>query len=92
MINNKEELTKYRSERASKTLEEAKIMIENEYFNASVNRIYYACYYAISALLLKKDIQTNSHKGIRQMFGLYFVKFFNLTNLIVIYFCNNIIF
>ena len=49
-------------------------MIDNKFWNASVNRIYYSCYYAISAILLKKSIETNSHKGIRQMFGLHFVQ------------------
>jgi len=49
-------------------------MIDNKFWNASVNRIYYSCYYAVSALLLKKSIETSSHKGIRQMFGLHFVQ------------------
>jgi uncharacterized protein (UPF0332 family) len=49
-------------------------MIQNGFWNASVNRIYYACYYAVSGLFLKKNIETNSHKGIRLMFGLHFVQ------------------
>jgi len=49
-------------------------MIDNKFWNASVNRIYYSCYYAVSAILLKKSVETNSHKGIRQMFGLHFVQ------------------
>lgn len=35
---------------------------------------YYACYYAVIALLLKKDIETGTHKGVRMMFGLHFVQ------------------
>lgn len=46
-------------------------MIENEFWNASINRIYYACFYAVSGLLLKYDINTSTYKGIRQMFGLH---------------------
>ncbi|MDO8930171.1 MAG: HEPN domain-containing protein, partial [Bacteroidota bacterium] len=45
---------------------------------ASINRIYYACFYAVSGLLLKQGIDTSTHKGIRQMFGLHYVQ----TNLI----------
>jgi uncharacterized protein (UPF0332 family) len=30
--------------------------------------------FAVSALLLLKSIETGSHKGIRQMFGLHFVQ------------------
>jgi len=69
-----EDLVKYRISRSLETLREADAMIQNGFWNASVNRIYYACYYAVSGLLLKKNIETNSHKGIRQMFGLHFVQ------------------
>lgn len=68
------DLINYRKERSVETLKEAKTMIANEFWNASVNRIYYACFYAVSALLLKKNVDTSSHKGIRQMFGLHFVQ------------------
>jgi len=74
MIGTKEDLIKYRTNRSLETLKEADILIQNECWNASVNRIYYACYYAVSALLLKSNIETNSHKGIRQMFGLHFIQ------------------
>ncbi len=53
---------------------EADTLMQNGFWNATVNRIYYSCYYAVSALLLLKNIETNSHKGIRQMFGLHFVQ------------------
>jgi uncharacterized protein (UPF0332 family) len=68
------DLIKYRISRSLETFAEAETMIKNKFWNASVNRIYYSCYYAVSALLLKKSIETNSHKGIRQMFGLHFVQ------------------
>ncbi|QQS51319.1 MAG: HEPN domain-containing protein [Bacteroidota bacterium] len=74
MIGNSEDLIKYRISRSLETFREAETMIKNRYWNASVNRIYYSCYYAVSGLLLKKFIETNSHKGIRQMFGLHFVQ------------------
>lgn len=68
------ELVKYRISRAYETLKEAEAMIENQFWNASINRTYYACFYAVSALLLKKGIDTSTHKGVRQMFGLHFVQ------------------
>lgn len=36
--------------------------------------MYYACYYTVSALLISKGIEANTHAGTRQMFGLHFVK------------------
>jgi uncharacterized protein (UPF0332 family) len=74
MISNSNDLVNYRKDRAVETLKEAKAMINNGFWNASVNRIYYSCFYAVSALLLLKSIETSSHKGIRQMFGLHFVQ------------------
>lgn len=67
-------LIKYRIDRSFETFREAKTMIDNKFWNASVNRIYYSCYYVVNALLLMKSIETSSHKGIRQMFGLHFVQ------------------
>jgi uncharacterized protein (UPF0332 family) len=68
------DLINYRANRSKETLREAKTMIDNGYWNAAVNRIYYSCYYVVSALLLLKSIETGSHKGIRQMFGLHFIQ------------------
>jgi uncharacterized protein (UPF0332 family) len=69
-----EDLIKYRISRSLATFIEAETWIKNGFWNASVNRIYYSCYYVVSGILLKKSLETNSHKGIRQMFGLHFVQ------------------
>lgn len=69
----KEALIAYRLQRASDTLKEARLMMQASFFNAAVNRLYYACYYAAVALLLKYDYQTQSHKGVKSLLGLHFV-------------------
>jgi len=74
MISSNDELIKYRTSRSLETLKEADLLIQNEFWNAAINRIYYACYYAVSALLLKSNIDSNSHKGIRQMVGFHFIQ------------------
>jgi uncharacterized protein (UPF0332 family) len=68
------DLITYRIRRSRETLAEAETMIKSGFWNAAVNRIYYSCYYVVSGLLLKKSIETNSHKGLRQMFGLHFIQ------------------
>ena len=45
-------LIEYRMERAHDALVESKIMFQAGQINAYVNRLYYACFYAVSALLL----------------------------------------
>ena len=74
MTGDTEDLIKYRISRSRETLIEAETMIKNGYWNASVNRIYYSCFYAVSGLMLRNGIESNSHKGIRKMFGLHFVQ------------------
>ena len=66
-------LVEYRLERAYATMEEAAVMTEKEFYNAAVNRLYYACYYATEALLLKHKIEAKSHAGVKAMLGLHFV-------------------
>ena len=44
-------LVAYRLGRAHESIDEARILIERGYVNTFVNRLYYACFYAISALL-----------------------------------------
>lgn len=36
--------------------------------------MYYASYYAVSALLINDSIQAQTHSGVRQMFGLHYIK------------------
>lgn len=69
----REELIIYRMQRAYETMREARVMIREAFFNAAVNRMYYACYYATVALLLRYDIQTQTHSGVKTMLGLHFV-------------------
>jgi len=69
-----EDLINYRINRAFETLQEAEAMIESKFWNAAVNRIYYACYYAVSSLLLKNGINASTHKGVRRMFSLHYVQ------------------
>ncbi|MBN1250872.1 MAG: HEPN domain-containing protein [Bacteroidales bacterium] len=68
------ELVNYRILRAKETLSEIELLIQNELWNTAINRLYYACYYAVIALLVKNDIQVQTHAGVRQMFGLHFIK------------------
>lgn len=67
-------LIRYRLSRANHTLHEVKDHISHGYYHTAINRTYYACFYAISALLLKNGIKAQTHSGIRQMFGLHFIQ------------------
>jgi uncharacterized protein (UPF0332 family) len=69
-----EDYSSYRIQRAIETIQEVEAHIEKKFWNTAINRMYYACYYAVGALLVKHGIETSSHKGTRQKFGELFVK------------------
>ena len=60
--------------RSRETWVEAKGIIESKYWHAAANRIYYACYYMVSALLLKNGQSSHTHGGTIGLFGLHFIK------------------
>jgi len=64
----------YRVEKSRKTLEQAKSNIALGYWELIANRVYYAAYYAISALLIANGHTAKTHESIIRIFGLYFVK------------------
>ena len=68
------DLVKYRVSRAEESLEEAKMLAGANHWNTCVNRLYYTCFYAVSALLIKHGFASTKHSGIRSLFNQNFVK------------------
>jgi uncharacterized protein (UPF0332 family) len=68
------DLIQYRLEKAKETLEDAKLLANAERWNPCVNRLYYACFYAVSALLAQNEMNSSKHTGVRSFFNLHFVK------------------
>lgn len=67
-------LARYRMERAFETLEEARLLLASGHTNTYVNRLYYACFYAVSVLLLLRGKTFAKHSGIRSAFHQEFVR------------------
>ncbi|MBR2105388.1 MAG: HEPN domain-containing protein [Bacteroidales bacterium] len=67
------ELVKYRISRADEAIQEAQLMANDCHYNAAVNRLYYACFYAVQALLVKHGILSSTHAGVKTMLSLHFV-------------------
>lgn len=70
----KERAIHKKMERAVQTLGEVKNLLGFKYYHTSVNRLYYASFYAVQALLASIDIFPKSHKGMIRMFSLHFVE------------------
>jgi len=56
-------LAGYRLERAQSTLDDARLLLDRGKFNSGVNRIYYACFYAVLALLQTRVYPPVSMQG-----------------------------
>lgn len=69
----------YRKEKAYVTLREAEDMIATEHWNLAMQRLYYACFYMASALLISAGIKAHTHNGVIGQLGLNYVSKGHLT-------------
>ncbi len=71
-------LITYKINRAKSTLNEAIYLSEAGYWNAVANRLYYATYYAVTALIIRDNVEVKTHSGAKQIFHKNYI----LTNII----------
>ncbi|HOU15888.1 MAG TPA: HEPN domain-containing protein [Anaerolineae bacterium] len=64
----------YRLERAHEVLDIAKLAADTGAFNSCVNRLYYAMFYAVNALLFRHAYSSPKHTGVRALFNQHFIK------------------
>lgn len=60
---------RYRIEKAEEIYQAAHVLYEAGQWNSVVNRLYYACFYMASAILLHRHITAKSHAGIIGQFS-----------------------
>jgi uncharacterized protein (UPF0332 family) len=68
------EVIAYWMDKARESLAAAHAEMTAQRFSFAVNRIYYACFYAVSAVLLKNGFQFKKHSGVRASFHKHLVK------------------
>ncbi len=66
-------LIDYRLEQADESLDSAQILFEHRKYRPSVSRSYYAMFYAVQALLIRKKITTSKHSGAIAVFNREFI-------------------
>lgn len=60
---------RYRLEKSQEVYEAACVLYNAAQWNSVINRLYYACFYSASALLLYKHIAARSHAGVIGQFS-----------------------
>jgi len=74
MTFSKTDLVRYRIQRAEEAFKDGQLLAEENRWNAAANRLYYACFYIISAYLVLKDIKSSTHSGLKSAFNQELVK------------------
>lgn len=69
-----ESLIQYRLTQSEETLWEANILLEQSAFRGSINRSYYAMFYAALGLLATRELGTSKHSGVISLLDREFVK------------------
>lgn len=61
-------------EKATKTFSNIPTLIAGEMWDFVANRLYYAAFHAVLALLINDEHKTSTHRGLGALFGLHYVK------------------
>ncbi len=67
-------LVSYRMERSKESVKAAEIMLENGMFIISMNRVYYAMFYAVQALLALHGLSFSKHGQVKGYFNRELIK------------------
>jgi len=70
---NRNAIVNYRLQKAKNTLIEAKGTFDMGFWHSAANRLYYACYYAVTALHIKNGYPTHTHSGVVTLLNKHFV-------------------
>lgn len=68
------DLSKYRYERSSEELENAKAMLESGKFKLALNRSYYSIFHGMRAVNVLDEFDSSKHSGVIAHFNQYHVK------------------
>ena len=65
-----ENLIRSKVVKGEQRLLEAKVLFEDNFYDAVINSLYYALFYAVNGCLLVKDIAVKTHSGAKNKFHL----------------------
>ncbi len=68
------EIVRYWWAKAVESLASARREFQTGSLSFAMNRLYYATFYAVSALLMEQDLSFTKHSGVRAAFHQHFVK------------------
>jgi uncharacterized protein (UPF0332 family) len=67
-------LVRFRMARAVESIEKADALAAAHHWNGCRNRLYYACFYAVSALMAHDGESPSKHTGVRSFLNQHFIR------------------
>lgn len=67
-------LVRLEIEKSKNTFSEVEALVNAGMWSGAANRLYYAVYHAVCALLVHDRHQANTHQGSHALFGLHYIK------------------
>jgi uncharacterized protein (UPF0332 family) len=67
-------VTRYWWHKAQKSMDSAHLEFSSKAYSFAINRVYYAAFYGVSALLLERRLSFKKHSGVRATFHREFIK------------------
>jgi uncharacterized protein len=74
MTSRAEDYIAVRLEEAQESMAAARLLFESGFVKKSVSQLYYACFYAVEALLWTEKLQAKTHAGVRSLFHQHWLR------------------
>lgn len=72
--NEREIIVNLELEKAQNTFSDMEYCVQGKKWESAANRLYYALFHAMSALLISDGYNVKSHRGVMALFGEHYVK------------------
>ncbi|CCI27094.1 MAG: HEPN domain-containing protein [Microcystis aeruginosa Ma_QC_Ca_00000000_S207] len=69
-----DQLIRYRLNRAEEAYQDACSLADGARWNSCINRLYYSCFYAVTALLAYDNLSSPKHTGVRSLFNKNYIR------------------
>ncbi len=79
---------RYKIVKSNHSLRAASLLMENEFYNEAISRLYYACFYLVKVFLFEHNIEAKTHKEVTHMLRKHLVETGLITENDVIFYTN----
>lgn len=74
MTKKQKQVVAHRLARAHETLAAANVLEDGQFYFSAINRLYYACFYAVTALLASRGVACSKRSGTPPLLNQHFVE------------------